>query len=198
MHSEKENMKEPVFDHFGILAPLYERFIRLPESEILRGLLEPLATGMLLDVGGGTGRATKQLTSEYIKAVLLDASHGMLSQSISHTQLLPVQGGAERMPFADGAFDRIIAVDSFHHFRNRDLASKEMMRLLAPSGRLVIEEPDIRRLVVKFIALGETLLLMRSHFQPPERICMYFDHPGFNVRVYENASPNFWIIVDKL
>ncbi len=198
MDSENTSKRTPAFDHFGILAPIYERIIRPPKTDVLLELMQPKAGDTLLDVGGGTGRCVKQFSGQFSRTALLDASHLMLSQSGTHTQLFPIQGLSEALPFADNAFDRIIAVDSFHHFRNRLFASRELMRILAPSGRLVIEEPDIRRLSVKFVALGETLLLMRSHFQPPERIRQYFDYPGIKVKIFENTTPNFWVIIDKM
>jgi len=36
------------------------------------------------------------------------------------------------------------------------------LRVLAPGGRLVIEEPDVERTPVRLIALAEKLALMRS------------------------------------
>jgi SAM-dependent methyltransferase len=196
MGSGKSVHKSPAFDHFGILAPIYERVIRPAQIDQLLELLEPKAGQFLLDVGGGTGRCLKQFPDLLTRSVLLDASRQMLAQSDTKT-IFPVQGVAETLPFRDKSFDRIIAVDSFHHFRNRDFASRELLRVLTRGGRLVIEEPDIRRLGVKFVALGETLLLMRSHFQPPARICQYFNCPGIQVHIHENGTSNFWIVVDK-
>lgn len=198
MDSGNACKRPPVFDHFGILAPIYERIIRPPMTDTLLELMQPETGHSLLDVGGGTGRYAKRYSDLFSRTALLDASYPMLSQAGDRTHLFPTQGLAEALPFADHAFDRIIAVDSFHHFQNRLFASREFLRLLAPGGRLIIEEPDIRRLSVKFIALGETLLLMRSHFQPPEHIRQYFDGPGIKVQLYENTTPNFWLIIDKL
>jgi demethylmenaquinone methyltransferase/2-methoxy-6-polyprenyl-1,4-benzoquinol methylase len=197
MKTDDKGKRAPAFDHFGILAPIYERVIRPPKIDTLLELLSPKDTHKLLDVGGGTGRCVKQFPDLFAKTVLLDVSHSMLSQATAHSKLFAVQGAAEILPFANNAFDRIMAVDSFHHFRNRKIASRELVRILNPGGRLIIEEPDIRRLVVKFVALGETLLLMRSHFQKPERICQYFEIPGLHVQTHENGTHNFWIVVDK-
>ncbi len=41
---------------------------------------------------------------------------------------------------------------------------------MKPGGRLLIEEPDIERLGAKFVAPGEKLALMRSHFYAAEQI----------------------------
>jgi ubiquinone/menaquinone biosynthesis C-methylase UbiE len=198
MKSDDNKHILPVFDHFGILAPLYDKVFRPPQVSMLRELLKSDGAHTLLDIGGGTGRCSQNFTDDFPQTIIVDFSHPMLSQTIKYQGLVPVQGAAETLPFADSSIDRIMAIDSFHHFHNRHFASRELLRILAPGGRLVIEEPDIRRLVVKFIALGEKLALMRSHFQTPERIRQYFDVPGVGVTIYENHSANFWVVVDKI
>lgn len=186
----------PFFDHFGWVAPIYERVIRPPDAERLHHLLDLGDDDCLLDVGGGTGRVAKFLGSSICPVCVLDVSYGMLQQTDGRRGLVPVQGAVERMPFADGAFSRILAVDSFHHFADQVEAAGEMLRVLAPGGRLVVEEPDIRRLSVKFVALGERLALMRSHFRRPAYLSQLFSKGRTEVDLVE-GGPNFWLIVNK-
>ena len=127
---------------------------------------------------------------------ILDVSVGMLREALAKGGFCAGSGMAERLPFRDGAFERIIAIDSFHHFRDHRRAAGELVRVLAPGGRLVIEEPDVRRFAVKLVALGETLTLMRSHFYPPQELTRFFDAPDLRVSLHE-ANPNFWLVVDK-
>ncbi len=58
-------------------------------------------------------------------------------------------------------------MDALHHMSFQKQAIGELWRVLKPGGRIVIIEPDIRRFVVKLIAIGEKIILMESHF----RIC---------------------------
>ena len=46
----------------------------------------------------------------------------------------------------------------------------ELVRVLEPGGRILIEEPDLTLLAVKLVAVAEKLLLMESHFRTPEAI----------------------------
>jgi len=73
----------------------------------------------------------------------------------------------EAMPFGDATFVRILLMDAFHHVRDQTVALRELLRVLKPDGRLVIEEPDIRRLPVKIVAALERLCLMRSERWKP-------------------------------
>ena len=190
-------LREPPFDHFGVLAPLYERFIRPPDVGLLRDLCAPEPGHQLLDVGGGTGRVSQYFRGDVVRVCIVDVSAGMVREALAKGGFCAGLGVAEHLPFRDGAFERIIAVDSFHHFRDHARAARELARVLAPGGRLVIEEPDVRRFVVKLVALGEILTLMRSRFRPPRELMRFFDTPGLRVKLHENESPNFWVVVEK-
>jgi hypothetical protein len=69
--------------------------------------------------------------------------------------------------------------------------------MTAPGGQIIIEEPDIRNFAVKLIALGEKLLLMRSHFHRPEVIAeMGLRNEGAEVQI-QRKNGNAWIIINK-
>ncbi len=184
-------------DHFGWIAPWYERFIRHPNMNMLTRLVESAPEHMLLDVGGGTGRIAQHFTGAFGAIWVLDLSTGMLLEAVKKSQLTPCVGMSERLPFRDGAFPRIVAVDSFHHFQDHKRAAEELLRVLRPGGRLVLEEPDIRRWPVKLVALGERLALMGSHFYSLPQMADFFSGPGRTVSLHENDGMNVWLVVDK-
>ena len=51
-----------------------------------------------------------------------------------------VQGDAERLPFADGAFDVVLCCDSFHHYPNPRAVLAQFARVLQPGGILLLGE----------------------------------------------------------
>jgi ubiquinone/menaquinone biosynthesis C-methylase UbiE len=182
--------------HFDWLAPLYERVIRPPDPEQLKRVLALPMDGWMLDAAGGTGRVAALLCPLVSHLAISDLSRPMLAQAVQKACILPAQGRVERLPFADGRFDRILVVDAFHHFGDQPGAARELARVLAPGGRLVIEEPDIRRFGVKLIALAETLALMDSHFRTPEEIRGMLVGQGLEVRV-EVVDATAWVIGEK-
>ncbi|MBN1371311.1 MAG: class I SAM-dependent methyltransferase [Anaerolineaceae bacterium] len=182
--------------HFDFLAPLYERFIRPPDAARLSGLLELPGDGWMLDAGGGTGRVASLLCPLVERLVISDLSFPMAQQASGKGCVLPTQARVERLPFADDRFDRILVVDAFHHFGDQPGALSELVRVLAPGGRLVIEEPDIRRFAVKLIALAELLALMNSRFRSPAQIRAMAAAHGLDARV-EIDGPTAWIIAVK-
>ena len=182
-------------DHFGLLAPIYDRVIRTPDFGRLRALVDLTTSDRLLDMGGGTGRVLVHLHNGVAAAWITDASLGMLRQA-HERGLGTCQGFAEAAPFRDGAFTKVVAIDSFHHFPDQEGAVHELLRVLAPGGRLVIEEPDIRDFAVKLIAVGERLAMMCSHFRYPEELVTMFTTPATSVSVHTGPH-TYWIVIDK-
>ncbi len=183
-------------NHFDFAAPVYDRVIRGQSIDRLRALARLTTDDWLLDIGGGTGRIAQGLRP-YVRGVcVLDRSSGMLREAASKGALAPCRAGAEALPFESGAFAKIVAVDAFHHIQEQAAAAQEFLRVLAPGGTLVIEEPDIRRASVKLVALGEAVALMRSHFLKPSALTRFFATAEVRIRVVEEA-PNFWVVVEK-
>lgn len=52
-----------------------------------------------------------------------------------------VQGGAEALPFEDGRFDLVAATDVLEHMTDDDAALREMHRVTAPGGALLVTVP---------------------------------------------------------
>lgn len=91
----------------------------------------------ILELGCGIGRFL-----EATGAIGLDISRGMLAEA---RRRLPaarlVRGSGRELPFADAAFDAVLAVDTFPYIVQAGLAElhfAEAARVLAPGGELVV------------------------------------------------------------
>lgn len=183
--------------HFKKLAPFYERFIQPKEpARILSQLGLPKADGVVLDAGGGTGRVAQFFVGKSARVVVADQAFEMLLEARKKEGLTAVCSLAEEMPFEDGFFCCIVMVDALHHVADQAATIREFWRVLKPGGRVIIEEPDIRRLSVKLMALAEKLALMRSHFLSPQEVIALFDFSDADARV-EVEGWTAWIIIEK-
>ncbi len=184
-------------DHFDLVARFYDRVFHFLGPERLMSLLQAQPSERILDIGGGTGRVSQTFGDDYT-VVVCDPSWGMLREA-RQKQMIACCALAERLPFANDAFDRIVMVDTFHHLHDQHVAAKEILRVLHSGGRLVIEEPDIRRRAVKWTALGERLLLMRSRFYSIADLARVFEEAGARIlAIEEGRDLNVRLAVGRL
>jgi ubiquinone/menaquinone biosynthesis C-methylase UbiE len=185
----------PWLDHFGLMAPLYDRLFRLPDTTRLVELTGLPIRGRLLDVGGGTGRIARSLIGLAGQVVVADESLKMLSHARAKPGLHVAAAHAELLPFPSGAFERVIIVDAYHHLRDQDRSLAELVRVCAPGGRVVIEEPDIERVLVWGIAVFERVALMRSRFRRAEEIAAAFRALGAAASIHRQDA-TVWIVAE--
>lgn len=121
-----------VAEFFGELAPVWNQ--RIPPEE-LDGILDALERGGVpkggrcLEVGAGTGHATRHLRHWCESVIAIDISEEMLHRL--DPALAPrVLADGSRLPFPDGTADVIALANMF-------LFPAEAARLLAPDGRIV-------------------------------------------------------------
>ena len=128
---------------------------------------------------------------------MADISLPMLKMAKRKGRILIVRSSADMLPFPAETFERVLVVDALHHFKDRERSLAEIIRVLKEGGRMVIEEPDLRRWTVKLAALSEKLLLMRSHFLPPASILEIIRRQGLSARIEEADRFRVWIVADK-
>jgi len=182
---------------FDLIAPIYDRLIRASEPEKVIELLALPAEGTLLDAGGGTGRFASHMLPLVNHVVLSDLSFSMLREAKAKPISLVVQASSRRLPFREGVFDRILVVDAMHHFDDQPGVIKDLMRVLKPNGRLLIEEPDIRKFRAKLIWLMEKFLIMKSKFYTPEKLKSLVEANGGLARIEDDGYFTAWVIAEK-
>ncbi|MEW6717157.1 MAG: class I SAM-dependent methyltransferase [Chloroflexota bacterium] len=181
---------------FDLLAPWYDVLFSRLNSSRLTSILDLPEGGLLLEVGGGTGRVLQTFNNLSSRLYLLDVSPGMLRQAALKPGINPIQATAEKLPIHNRSFESVLMVDAFHHLARQEQALAELWRVLKPGGRLVIEELNIHNFPVKLIAWGEKLLLMKSHFWAPERIGNTLELMGTDVQIVKEGV-NCWVVASK-
>jgi SAM-dependent methyltransferase len=95
----------------------------------------------ILDLGCGTGKSLSDLQMRGHIVVGLDYSAEALRFTRQRGGRRLTRGDASRLPFVDGAFDVIIALDIMEHVERDDLMAAEIRRVLAPGGIAIINVP---------------------------------------------------------
>jgi ubiquinone/menaquinone biosynthesis C-methylase UbiE len=107
-------------------------------------LMDVKPNDRVLDLGCGTGWASRRLAQIVTsgEVVGLDVADEMLRRAEETSRHLNnvrfVWGSAESIPFDDGAFTKILSVESFYYYADQGKALDELRRVLAPGGRLFI------------------------------------------------------------
>lgn len=184
-------------DHFDLIAPLYDLFVRLPVSKQFQELLNLPVEGLLLDAGGGTGRVSHRIRAPIGKLIVCDLSHAMLRQAKVKKGLTTVRAKAEQLPFADNVFERVVIVDALHHFHDQQTAIRDLVRVLKPGGRMVIEEPDRDRFLVKLLIVAEQMAFMRSRILRMADIAGLLMQEGLVPCIVRGSSFASWVVADK-
>lgn len=112
-----------------------------PLMQWLDGVKRPL----ILDVGTGTGRFPKaMLSSAHFGGQVcgLDISAGMLKRAVDRLSLFKDRctlflGDADRLPFADAAFDAVACLEALEFTRHPLRTLDELVRVLKPGGVLL-------------------------------------------------------------
>ncbi len=100
----------------------------------------------VLDVACGTGVlacAVAQRVGPGGTVIGLDPNDDMLAVARSKNARVEwISGRAEKLPFADAGFDRVLSQFGLMFFDDKPAGLREMMRVLAPGGRLAVAVCD--------------------------------------------------------
>lgn len=188
---------------FDRLAPLYDLLMPAADCQTLEAALArtngPL--DRLLDLGGGSGRAT--IAVEVPDRIVLDLSRPMLRRarrrqsdqtgrrlprSTEHTAVGPlsaVQGDAGRLPLADDSVDAAMVVDAFHHMPAQQQIIKEAARVVRPGGVFVIREFDPSHPLGRLLVGTEHAMGMASTFYTPDTLAGRLADAAFDVSLLD-------------
>jgi ubiquinone/menaquinone biosynthesis C-methylase UbiE len=115
---------------------------RDPVQQASLSALELTAGDRLLDVGCGTGAASRTAAATAKSVVGVDLSPQMIQQAEARVDGIAnlefVLADSEALPFGDGEFTTVLCSNALHHYPDPQRAVREMARVLHAGGRLVI------------------------------------------------------------
>jgi len=137
---------------FGDRAAFYTTSPAHTDPQVLSRVVE-LARAQpdwtVLDIATGSGHTAFAL-APYVKSVIgIDITVEMLREADmlkaerSTGNVTFRTGDVHNLPFADGAFQLVTCRRAAHHFSNIRRALEEIRRVLAPGGRVVIDDRSV-------------------------------------------------------
>ncbi len=117
------------------------------------GLLNVRREHRVIDLGCGTGRHVLELSKGYGTVLGADLSREDLRVGRYLLEIMRRRGevrakvhwlrtAGERLPFVDGAFDRVICTETLEHVADDGALARELARVMKPGGILAVSVPD--------------------------------------------------------
>jgi malonyl-CoA O-methyltransferase len=127
--------------HFSAHAGDYDRYAAV-QKRVVSHLCGRIAangplTGLVLDVGTGTGALAAELGGSGAGRtfVLTDIAHGMTAAAARRLAgSLPCDGDASKLPFKNSSFDTVVSSNVYQWVSDLPAAFGEVARLLRPGG----------------------------------------------------------------
>ncbi|MBX3272709.1 MAG: class I SAM-dependent methyltransferase [Sandaracinaceae bacterium] len=188
---ESERTRRVAIDHHHEMADVFESFYAgdiarwdtafhygrhkvdlLLDAELKR--LEPGAR--VLDVGCGTGEYLRRLTRLGFAASGVEPARAMREHAQRRNPDVAVLDGVVTdLPFADGSFDLVIAIEVFRYLHRADNARghAEIMRVLAPGGAAFITYVNRYALDAFYLRQRGRQLLRRRDFDNENPHCEF-------------------------
>ena len=201
-------------DHWDSQAESWAAFARTPGHDFSHeeinfppflGLLPP-AGRATLDVGCGEGRVGAELQRLGHKVIGVDSSQRMVE--LARERHEAIVADANSLPFADGAFDLVIAYMSLMNLDDMEGGVREAGRVLERGGRFCFA------VLHPLFAAGELLdpqdadspFLIRAYFDAPTKvwtserdgITMTFHDRCIPLSVYAGALESAGLLIEAL
>ena len=99
----------------------------------------------VLDAGCGAGYGSAELADVAERVTGIDIAPEAVEYARAHYALHNVafeQASCTQLPFADGAFDLVVAFEVIEHLEKWRAFLQEVRRVLAPAGQLIVSTPN--------------------------------------------------------
>jgi ubiquinone/menaquinone biosynthesis C-methylase UbiE len=180
---------------FNIIAPIY-KYIHPGAKQTFETVYKIgnfKKDDKLLDLGGGVGRVARFFVGKVDNITVSDFSSGMIEKCKSINGLKCVVSPAEKLPFEDNYFDKIIIIEAIHHFDNLDKVFVEVKRILKPGGTVIVEEINAKKIPGIAMMVVEKLLGMTSNTYVAQDLLSIFQKHGFEMRVYNEDKLFYYL-----
>lgn len=136
-------------DQFTRQAGVFNAAAPIANADALQLIVDAARPGpddTVLDVACGGGLVARAFAPQVRQATGIDVTPAMLDTARKAaaekglTNVAWEQGDVTTLPYADGSFTIVATRFSFHHFLDPLAVLKEMVRVCAPGGRIVVAD----------------------------------------------------------
>jgi SAM-dependent methyltransferase len=150
--------------------------VRLLEAARVKWVLryvDPQTPDRILEVGCGAGDVLERITCGELDGVDLSSYMVESARRRLGGRARIHKADAERLPFPDGSFTKVLCTEVLEHVLHPDRVVAEIARVLAPQGRFIVSVPNeglIRRVktILTRVRVASLTLKKRGGYEPPD------------------------------
>jgi ubiquinone/menaquinone biosynthesis C-methylase UbiE len=165
-------------------------------------------SGLLIDLGCGTGRFTAPLAERLgVSVIGVDPSQKMLQEAAHHIcspHIAYREGSAEAIPLGVSVAALIFMSNAIHHVASLDQALREMRRVLQPQGIVFVRNYSLENLASLYYLqfFPEAMQISRTMLWPRSTLVAHFTARGFahltEGTMQQEASPEVEAYLRKI
>lgn len=176
--------------HFSVMASFYDVLGGMMNHRHTHSLMN-LEPGMrVLDGGGGTGlHRTFHPDIDLDAWLVLDLNQHMMQEGMQKQRdCLFVRGSTLDIPIPDDSLDRVLIADALHHMPDPRRIFRESAHVLAPDGKLLVEEINPATFIGRAVEISEWLMWMKSRFYEPSELRSLLQDTGFTIEKLQHQQ----------
>lgn len=118
-------------------------------EEKIYDFLKPALSDSVADIGCASGRQLILIADKIAFGAGTDISQPFIDAAKAEAESKKIKNlefsraEIELLPYEDGKFDKIICGEVIEHVYDKDVALRELLRVLKPSGELIISVPNL-------------------------------------------------------
>jgi ubiquinone/menaquinone biosynthesis C-methylase UbiE len=187
----KDNLRYLIFRTRGTTA-----FARRIEWRKMLWWLDAQRGEKILDIACGAGELSLKIARRGCQVYGIDLS----AEAINSARRLADQakircefaeGNAQRLPFGEESFDKIICSSSLEHFDDGAQALGEMRRVLKPNGKVVLTADSLTYPIEPELKERHRRLCAVNHYYTREDLAAALDGAGFQTLRSEYLLTSF-------
>lgn len=165
---------------FSFLDVDLESQIRIKKVlKLFQCFIENTKQKILLDIGCGDGRISKQLITLGYRVYGIDISRKLVGEARKKGVIATCSDVALSIPFSDGFFDYVFAGEIIEHIIDTELILREISRVLRKNGVIVITTPNL-------VHLPDRIAFIKGNC--PCQIQPFHQYLKFHVRQFTHGS----------